>query len=59
MLVDFDDVGLHGTDRCSIYLHPHTVGMLNVKGMQIMDRSHDLENLNRLMERLSGVELSF
>jgi len=43
MLIDFDDVGLHGTDRCSIYLHPHTAGMLNVKGMQVMHGYHDLE----------------
>ena|ERR1700733_785906 len=37
--VYFDDVDFYGTDRCSIYLHPHTTGTHNVKGMQIMDRS--------------------
>ena len=52
LLVDFDDVGRHGVDRYSACLNPE-VG-LGVQRWQIMEKSHDVENLKRLMDRLSG-----
>jgi len=52
LLVDFDGVGRDGEDRYSACLN-HEVG-LGVVRLQIMEKSHDDENLKKLMDRLSG-----
>ena len=52
LLVDFDGVGRHGKDRYSACLNPD-VG-LGVDGFQVMKKSHDIQNFEKLMERLSG-----
>ena len=46
LLVDFDDVGRHGVDRYSACLNPGAG--LGVQRLQIMEKSHDVENLKRL-----------
>ncbi|KAF9787419.1 hypothetical protein BJ322DRAFT_1055076 [Thelephora terrestris] len=51
LLVDFDGVGVHGISRYSVCLNIEAG--LGVRRNQIMDKSHDLENLERLMRRLS------
>ena len=51
LLVDFDGVGVHGTSRYSACLNPRAG--LGVDRNQIMEKSHDIQNLERLMERLS------
>ncbi|KAF8326388.1 uncharacterized protein EI90DRAFT_1949019 [Cantharellus anzutake] len=50
LLVDFDGVGKHGEDRYSACLNEDT--SLGVRRLQIMEKSHDEENLKRLMVRL-------
>ena len=50
LLVDFDGVGRDGIDRYSTCLNPEAG--LGVARGQIMEKSHDRENLERLMERL-------
>jgi len=52
LLIDFDGVGRDGEDRYSACLNRGTG--LGVKRFQIMERLHDVENLGRLMDRLSG-----
>ena len=52
LLIDFDGAGEDGKDRYSTCLNPE-VG-LGVDRFQIMEKSHDVENLERLMDRLSG-----
>ncbi|KAF9787382.1 hypothetical protein BJ322DRAFT_1107440 [Thelephora terrestris] len=51
LLVDFDGVGVHETSRYSVCLNIEAG--LGVRRNQIMDKSHDLENFERLMRRLS------
>ena len=51
LLVDFDGVGRDGDDRYSACLNPN-IG-LGVGRLQIMEKSHDTKNLERLMGRLS------
>ncbi|KAF9787380.1 hypothetical protein BJ322DRAFT_1055045 [Thelephora terrestris] len=51
LLVDFDGVGVHETSRYSVCLNPEAG--LGVRRNQIMEKSHDLENFERLMRRLS------
>jgi hypothetical protein len=51
LLVNFAGVGVHGTSRYSVCLDLDAG--LGVRRNQIMEKSHDLENLERLMERLS------
>jgi len=51
LLIDFDGVGQDGTDRYSACLNPQAG--LGVDRLQIMEKSHDLDNLERLMDRLS------
>jgi len=53
LLVDFDSVGWEGGDRYSACLNPDAG--LGVDRLQIMDKSHDVENFGRLMDRLSRV----
>jgi len=50
-LVDFDGVGKHGEDRYSPCLNPEAG--LGVERWQIMEKKHDRENLERVMEWLS------
>ena len=51
MLVDFDGVGRDGEDRYSACLN---LGLrFGVARLQIMEKSHDVKNFTRLMERLS------
>ena len=50
LLVDFDGVGLGRTDRYSACLNPEAG--LGVARGQIMQQSHDDENLKQLMKRL-------
>jgi len=50
-LVDFDGVGKHGEDRYSPCLNPKAG--LGVERWQIMEKKHDRENLERVMEWLS------
>ena len=50
-LVDFDGVGRDGVDRYSTCLNPEAG--LGVARWQITEKSHDRENLERMMERLS------
>lgn len=52
LLVDFDGIGLDRVNRYFICLNPQVAKVLNVDRMQIMDKLHDLENLNRLVGRL-------
>jgi len=52
LLVDFDGVGRDGEDRYSACLN-HEVG-LGVARLQIMEKPHDKENLEKLVDRLSG-----
>jgi hypothetical protein len=47
LLVDFDGVGKHGEDRYSACLNEDTP--LGVRRLQIMEKSHDEENLERLI----------
>jgi len=51
LLVDFDGVGQDGKDRYSASLNPDTE--LGVVRWQIMEKVHDLSNLEQLMKRLS------
>jgi len=51
LLVDFDRVGRDGEDRYSACLSPDAG--LGVDRLQIMEKSHDIENFGRLMDRLS------
>ena len=51
MLVDFDDVGRDGEDRYPAFPDPEAE--LGVVRLQIMGRSHDVENFGRLMNRIS------
>jgi len=51
MLVDFDNVGRDGKDRYSACLNPDAG--LGVGRLQIMEKSHDAKNMERLLERLS------
>jgi hypothetical protein len=55
LLVDFDSVGRDGKDRYSLCLNPDA--RLGVEGLQIMEKSHDTENMDRLMGRLSMFRL--
>ncbi|KAF8318035.1 uncharacterized protein EI90DRAFT_3084491 [Cantharellus anzutake] len=50
LLVDFDGVGKHGEDRYSACLNETT--SLGVRRLQIMEKLHDKENLERLVARL-------
>ena len=52
-LVDFDGVGKHKEDRYSPCLN--TELDLGVNRWQMMEKSHDRANLERVMERLSEV----
>lgn len=52
LLVDFDGVGRDGEDRYSACLNRATG--LGVDRLQVMEKSHDVENLEKLMDRLSG-----
>ena len=54
LLVDFDGVGQDGRDRYSASLNPAL--QLGVGRWQIMERVHDSQNLERMMERLSRRE---
>lgn len=51
LLVDFDSVGQDGKDRYSACLNPEAG--LGVVRLQIMEKSHDAKNLQRLIDRLS------
>ena len=51
LLIDFDGVGRDGVDRYPTCLNPDVD--LGVERLQIMDKSHDLENLEELMKWLS------
>ena len=51
LLVDFDNVGRDGEDRYPACLNPEAG--LGVDRLQIMEKSHDIENFGRLMDRLS------
>jgi hypothetical protein len=55
LLVDFDGVGRDGKDRYSACLNPDAE--LGVDRLQIMEKSHDTENMGRLMDRLSMFKL--
>ena len=51
LLIDFDGVGRDGVDWYPACLNPDVD--LSVERLQIMDKSHDLENLEELMKQLS------
>ena len=51
LLVDFDSVGRDGEDRYPACLNSDAG--LGVDRLQIMEKSHDIENFGRLMDRLS------
>ena len=55
LLVDFDNVGRDGKDRYSACLNPDAG--LGMDRLQIMEKSHDTENMGRLMDRLSMFRL--
>ena len=51
LLIDFDGIGRDGVDRYPACLNPDVD--LGVERLQIIDKSHDLENLEELMKQLS------
>jgi serine/threonine protein kinase len=51
LFVDFDGVGMDGKDRYSACLNPNL--QLGVKRWQIMEKKHDCDNLEAMMERVS------
>ena len=51
LLVDFDSVGRNGEDRYSACLNPDAG--LGVDRLQIMEKSHDVDNFERLVDWLS------
>ena len=55
LLIDFDRVGHDGGDRYSASLNPGPDVGLSVARLQIMGKSHDTENFERLVDRLSTV----
>ena len=52
MLVDFDGVSQDGKDQYSACLN--RAAGLGMDKLQIMEKSHDLDNLERLMAGFSG-----
>ena len=51
LFVDFDPVCRHGVDRYSACLNPEAG--LGVDKLRIMQKSHDIKNLERLMSQPS------